>query len=122
MGIVLSGRGVGGVVWAPALRSLNATIGFRNTLRLTGAVGFLLISLAALVLKWDAESQRRNQLELQASASKLERVRIPLVNWRVAKSRKFVAQAVGAALQAVAYYTVLHTIVLLLLVCPYPGL
>lgn len=108
MGIVLSGTGVGGVVWAPALRSLNASIGFRNTLRLTGALGFLLIALAALVLKWDPESERRNQLELQASSSRFGRVRIPLVNWQVARSRKFIAQAVSATLQSAAYYTPLY--------------
>ncbi|KAI9700471.1 MAG: hypothetical protein M1820_006770 [Bogoriella megaspora] len=104
MGIVLSGTGVGGVSWAPALRALNAHIGFRDTLRLTGAVGFVLIATAGLVLKWDPESQRRNELESSRTSSGLRRVRIPLVNWQVARSRKFLAQAISATLQSAAYY------------------
>ena len=44
MGIVLSGTGIGGTLWAPVLRALNAEIGFKNTLRLTGALSFLLVA------------------------------------------------------------------------------
>lgn len=103
MGIVLSGTGVGGVVWAPALRALNASIGFRNTLRLTGVVTYVLISGSALILKWDPDSERRNQQE-SSSATRPHPLRVPLVNWQVARSRKFLAQAIGATLQAGAYY------------------
>jgi MFS family permease len=109
MGIILSGTGVGGVVWAPALRSLNASIGFRNTLRLTGGVGLVLICTAAFVLKWDPDSERRNAVEhppaSTAPGSRFRSVKIPLVNWRIAKTRVFFAEALGAALQAAAYYT-----------------
>src|SRR2546423_2364049 len=48
MGIILSGTGVGGVVWAPLLRFLNAAIGFRNTMRATGVLAFILTSLSSL--------------------------------------------------------------------------
>jgi MFS family permease len=105
MGIILSGTGVGGVSWAPALRALNASIGFRNTLRLTGAVGFLIIGAAGLVLKWDQASEQRNQVEM---ANRSRRISVPLVNWRIVRSRVFVAQAVGATLQAAAYYTPIY--------------
>lgn len=120
MGIILSGTGVGGVVWAPALRALNAAIGFRNTLRLTGGIGFALVSAAAMALEWDPasaariaaerpsppslQSLRRSTRLFSALRSTL-RTRIPLVNWRIANSRLFVAEAAGAALQAAAYYT-----------------
>ena len=105
MGIILSGTGVGGVAWAPALRALNTKVGFRNTLRLTGAVGFVIIGVAGLVLKWDHESERRNRIEYPSTSGGFRRVRIPLVNWQVARSRTFLAQALGAVLQAAAYYT-----------------
>ncbi|KAF2230651.1 MFS general substrate transporter [Viridothelium virens] len=105
MGVVSSGTGVGGVCWAPALRALNAKIGFRNTLRLTGVVGFVMIGVAGLVLKWDPDSERRNEIEYPRNSGGFRKVRIPLVDWRIARSRTFVAQAVGATLQSAAYYT-----------------
>jgi len=119
MGIILSGTGVGGVVWAPALRALNAAIGFRNTLRLTGGIGFVLVSAAAMALEWDPASAARIAAERPSPPSRRParrsrlfsvlgsalRTRIPLVNWRIANSRLFVAEAAGAALQAAAYYT-----------------
>jgi MFS family permease len=119
MGIILSGTGVGGVVWAPALRALNAAIGFRNTLRLTGGIGFALVSAAAMALEWDPASAARIAAERPSAPSRRSprrsrlssalrstlRTRIPLVNWRIANSRLFVAEAAGAALQAAAYYT-----------------
>ena len=114
MGVILSGTGVGGVVWAPALRALNAAIGFRNTLRLTGGIGFALISAAAIALEWDPASAARIAAERPSSLPGSPRRSprpflalrsIPLVNWRIANSRLFVAEAAGAALQAAAYYT-----------------
>ncbi|MBE7180332.1 MAG: MFS transporter [Terriglobus roseus] len=102
MGIVLSGTGVGGVVWAPLLRSLNDSIGFRNTLRLSGGLAVVVIFLCGMVLCWDPESERRNRAE---GYSRKHPFQVPLVNWRIARSRKFFAHAVGATLQAAVYYT-----------------
>ena len=109
MGVILSGTGVGGVVWAPLLRYLNAAIGFRNTMRATGALAFLLISLSSLVLKWDhtADLQRRQENATRA-AQRHRRFAIPLVNWHIVRSRTFAAQATGAILQAAAYYTPIY--------------
>lgn len=107
MGIILSGTGVGGVFWAPVLRLLNSKIGYRDTLRLTGAVSFVLIGLSAAVLRWDPASALRNERELQGRTTR-QRMRIPLVNWRIAKSRKFLAQATSAVLQASAYYAPIY--------------
>ncbi|KAF2097702.1 MFS general substrate transporter [Rhizodiscina lignyota] len=103
MGLVLSGTGIGGVVWAPLLRYLNTVIGFRNTLRLTGGLGFVIISICALALRWDPDSEQRIKVELGSRGR--HRVRIPLVNWQIAKSRKFFAHACGALLHSAAYYT-----------------
>lgn len=103
IGIVSSGTGVGGVVWAPALRALNDHIGYRNTLRVTAAVSFVLLGAASIMMDWDPQSKQRNRLQY-GSGSPGRRFLVPLVNWRVAKSRKFVAQCCSAGLQAAAYY------------------
>ena len=107
MGIVLSGTGVGGTLWAPLLRALNAKIGFRNTLRLTGALSFVLIAGSGWVLKWSPEIEARNRLEAPAGRS---RIRPPLANWQVVRSRMFVAQAASAIVQAAAYYVPVYFI------------
>ncbi|PYI25850.1 MFS general substrate transporter [Aspergillus indologenus CBS 114.80] len=108
MGIILAGTGVGGLVWAPALTACVEHLGFRNTLRLTGAVSFTLISLSSSAMAW--EPGTRTQIEIENSArSSRSRVhgllKVPLVDWRVARSRRFIAQALGAVFQAAAYYT-----------------
>ena len=107
MGIVLSGTGIGGALWAPVLRALNAGIGFRNTLRLTGVLSFVLITGAGWILKWHPEIESRNRLEASPGQSRL---RPPLANWQVVRSRMFFAQATGAVFQAAAYYTPVYFI------------
>lgn len=101
MGIITSGTGVGGVAWAPALRALNAAIGFRNALRLTGALSFILVAFSSIMLRWEPETEQRNRVEMQSSGS---RFFVPLIDWRVARSRKFLAQCISAGLQGAAYY------------------
>ncbi|KAL1962516.1 hypothetical protein VTN77DRAFT_9637 [Rasamsonia byssochlamydoides] len=101
IGIVSSGTGVGGVAWAPLLRYLNNRIGFRDTLRLTGAVSFILLGASATALTWAPTFERRARLETQTSRT---RFLVPLVDWRVARTRKFMAQCISAALQGSAYY------------------
>ncbi|PYH42269.1 putative MFS monocarboxylate transporter [Aspergillus saccharolyticus JOP 1030-1] len=121
MGIILAGTGVGGLVWAPALTASVEHLGFRNTLRLTGAVSFTLISLSSSAMAWDPVSRHQIALENAArrrhrssssssSSSRTRRMhglllKVPLVDWRVARSRRFLAQALGAIFQAAAYYT-----------------
>ena len=50
MGIILAGTGVGGLVWAPALGVLINAIGFRNSLRLAGAVTFCLVAASSAAI------------------------------------------------------------------------
>ena len=107
MGVVLSGTGIGGALWAPILRALNASIGFRNTLRLTGGLSFVLIVGSGWILKWHPEIESRNRLGASPGQSRL---RPPLANWQVVRSRMFFAQATGAILQAAAYYTPVYFI------------
>ncbi|KIW67014.1 hypothetical protein PV04_06292 [Phialophora macrospora] len=121
MGLVISGTGVGGVVFAPAMRALNSSIGFRNTLRLSAGVSFVLLTLSGWAIDWDrttgsvmqqvldAENTNRARLTGTRHTGWRRQIRglwhIPLVDWRIAHSRKFAAQALGAVLQAAAYYT-----------------
>ncbi|KAL9602762.1 MAG: hypothetical protein Q9219_001605 [cf. Caloplaca sp. 3 TL-2023] len=106
MGIVLSGTGVGGTLWAPVLRALNNSTGFRNTLRVTAGLSLLLLASSGWALKWHPEIEARNRLE----ATGRSRLRPPLANWQVVKTRQFTAQAMGAAFQAAAYYVPVYFI------------
>lgn len=112
MGLILSGTGVGGLVFSPFLQALNASVGFRNSLRIAGAVTTVCIVIGGIVLDWDPVSKARMQAEKDARRSRYgagDRLRqfwdIPLVNWRIARSSKFTAQLVAGMLQAAAYYT-----------------
>jgi MFS family permease len=106
MGIILSGTGVGGLVWAPAIRALIDVVGFRNTLRLGGAISFVLVALSSAVLSWEPQSLARFSVENASRTGRFDGIlQVPLVDWRVAKSRKFAAQGLGAIFQAAAYYT-----------------
>jgi hypothetical protein len=104
---VLSGTGVGGVVWAPALKASIDALGFRNTLRLTGAVAFVLIAAAGMVVTWApvAEADMRASRPNGVRAEGFALFRIPLLDWRIARQRKFLAQACSALFQSAAYYT-----------------
>ncbi|EXJ73049.1 uncharacterized protein A1O5_04198 [Cladophialophora psammophila CBS 110553] len=105
MGIVLSGTGIGGVVWAPVLHGLITKTGFRNSLRISAAVAFVLISVTAPVMRWEATASRRFRAEARHSSGIVGLLKIPLVDYRIARSHTFFAQALGAALQSAAYYT-----------------
>lgn len=104
MGIILSGTGLGGVAWAPLLRFLNASIGFRTTLRVTGVIAFVLITASALVLKWEPATDTQRLQQAQSSRSRAM-VHFPRANWAIVRSRAFAAHASAAVLQAAAYYT-----------------
>lgn len=103
MGIILAGTGIGGVVWAPAIRAMNDHLGFRNTLRISGALSGGLVLAAAAVIDWDPETKARLAREHAAHTPAIWRV--PLLDWRIARSRTFLAQLAGAVLQGAAYYT-----------------
>lgn len=108
MGIVLSGTGVGGVVWAPILHAMIARIGFRNTLRASGAIAFVLITAAGYVMHWEPATLHHLQVEATTTvpSSRLTGLfKIPLVDYRIVRTRKFLAQALSAIFQAAAYYT-----------------
>lgn len=104
MGIILSGTGIGGLVWAPAIHAMSHHIGFRNALRLSGSLSGALIIGGSIVLDWDPTTKARLEAErLRQPSAKLWQV--PLIDWRTAKTRKFVLQLLGSSLQSAAYYT-----------------
>ncbi|KAJ5923877.1 Major facilitator superfamily domain general substrate transporter [Penicillium verhagenii] len=105
MGIILAGTGFGGVVWPLAFRLLIERVGFRNTLRITACLSFVLISISGTFMKWPASQIARIEAENSVTIRSANFFRIPLVDWRVARTRKFAAHALGAALQSAAYYT-----------------
>ncbi|EED12241.1 MFS monocarboxylate transporter, putative [Talaromyces stipitatus ATCC 10500] len=106
MGIILSGTGVGGLVWAPALKACIDAMGYRNALRLTGAVSFVLNTGAGAAMTW--EPSRKAQIEVELSYETARNPRnifaVPLVDLRLVKTRKFIAQALGGIFQGAAYY------------------
>jgi MFS family permease len=105
MGIILAGTGIGGVAWPLAFRYLIESVGFRNTLRITAGISFILVCGSGVFIRWPADQLTRIRAENAALARSSNFFRLPMVNWRVVKSRKFVAHALGAALQSAAYYT-----------------
>ncbi|KAH8812165.1 major facilitator superfamily domain-containing protein [Xylogone sp. PMI_703] len=105
MGIASSGTGIGGLIWAPVITACIDSMGFRDTLRLTGALSTALICAAGFALSWEPSVAAN----LDAENAKTSRIRgllrIPLPGWQTVKQRKFIAQALGAAFQSAAYYT-----------------
>ncbi|KIW15805.1 hypothetical protein PV08_05855 [Exophiala spinifera] len=105
MGIASAGTGIGGLVWAPVVTACIDNMGFRDTLRLTGAVAAALIGAAGFALDWEPTTRRRLRAESAAISPLRGLFRIPLPAWETVKQRKFIAHALGAAFQSAAYYT-----------------
>lgn len=102
MGIVLAGTGVGGLVWAPAIQAMNSSLGFRMGLRINGSLAAAIIAASTFVLDWDEASKQRIAQERANQRGNL--LQIPLINWRIAKSKPFLAQALGTMLHGSGYY------------------
>lgn len=117
MGLILSGTGIGGLVWAPAIQALNAALGFRNAQRVSGGITTALVVVAGFIIDWDpatkarhaAERERDRAMNAEREAQGLKkrrRVRIfTPVPWRTARSGKFCAQLLSSMLQSAGYYT-----------------
>ncbi|KAL6872166.1 major facilitator superfamily domain-containing protein [Trichoderma novae-zelandiae] len=105
LGIITSGTGIGGLVWAPALKAAIDSMGYRNALRLAGGLAFGLNIAASLAMAWEPEAKARIDMENSARTSRLDGLlKVPIVDWRVARTRKFAAQALGAVFQSAVYY------------------
>ena len=105
LGIITSGTGIGGLIWAPALKACIERFGFRQALRMAGGIAFVLNAAAATAMAWEPQTRISIQMENSMRSSRASGIiHVPLVDWRVAKSRRFIAHAVGAILQSAAYY------------------
>ena len=93
------------VAWPLAFRYLIDAVGFRNTLRITAGISLVLVFGSGIFIRWPANQLARIQVENAALSRSSNIFRLPRVDWRVARSRKFLAHALGAALQSAAYYT-----------------
>ncbi|KAM0256039.1 hypothetical protein ACHAQJ_005238 [Trichoderma viride] len=105
MGIISAGTGIGGLVWAPIITACIDNLGYRNSLRLTGALSAALIFAAGLVLRWEPAMAAQLQADTIAMSKRKRFFQIPLPGWHMAKQSKFIALALGAALLSAAYYT-----------------
>ena len=84
MGIILSGAGVGGLVYAPAARALLARLGAAWTLRVFGLVNFAICI----------------PIVLNTPPSRSLSKRPTLVNIQLARKPAFILQALAAMTQA----------------------
>ncbi|KAJ5549174.1 hypothetical protein N7513_006408 [Penicillium frequentans] len=90
MGIITSGTGFGGMVWAPLIRYLISTIGYRQTLWTIGTISSAIITLSAFVLRDDFSPGRA-------------RYNVDIKRKSLIQSADFISHASGTALQAAAY-------------------
>ncbi|KAJ5894297.1 hypothetical protein N7495_005988 [Penicillium taxi] len=105
MGIVISGSACGAMVWPPILRAITSSIGFRNALRISGCLNVLFVPISGLLLRWEPSFQAKLLEQTAGLSKKTGWLKVPLVNLEVAKSKKFVAQALGCFLQSTGYST-----------------
>ncbi|KAJ5678128.1 uncharacterized protein N7477_003761 [Penicillium maclennaniae] len=105
MGIVISGSACGAMIWPPVLRAITSSLGFRNALRISGCLVVLFVPLSGFALRWEPNFKAKVRGQVAGLSRTTGWLKAPLVNWQVAKSEKFVAQALGCFLQSAGYST-----------------
>lgn len=105
MGVIISESAVGGMVWPPALRAMISNLGVRNALRISGCLSLTLVSFAGYALRWDPRFHEQARLQTQGLRRRSAWFKAPMVNYRVARSKRFLAQALGCFLQSAGYTT-----------------
>ncbi|KAJ5098638.1 hypothetical protein N7532_005639 [Penicillium argentinense] len=98
MGIVISGSACGGMIWPPVLRAITSHLGFRNALRISGCLVILFVPLSGYTLIWEPNFKAKVRGQMVGLSKTTGWMKVPLVNWEVAKTKKFVAQALGATM------------------------
>ncbi|KAL4977980.1 major facilitator superfamily domain-containing protein [Aspergillus desertorum] len=98
-------RRVGGMVWPPALRAMITHLGFRNALRISGCISLTLVSVAGYALRWEPKFHEQVRIQTQGLRRRGRWIKAPMVNYRVARSKRFLAQALGCFLQSAGYST-----------------
>ncbi|KAL4988771.1 major facilitator superfamily domain-containing protein [Aspergillus falconensis] len=105
MGVIISGSAVGGMVWLPALRAMITHLGFRNALRISGCISLTLVSVAGYALRWEPKFHEQVRIQTQGLRRRSVWTKAPMFNYRVARSKRFLAQALGCFLQSAGYST-----------------
>ncbi|CAL5870813.1 uncharacterized protein PFLUO_LOCUS5053 [Penicillium psychrofluorescens] len=105
MGIIISGSACGAMMWPPVVRAITASIGFRNALRISGCLTILFVPLAGFTLRWEPNFKEKLRGQTAGLSKTTGWIKVPLVNWEVARSKKFLAQALGCFLQSAGYST-----------------
>ncbi|KAH7006794.1 monocarboxylate transporter [Ilyonectria destructans] len=105
MGIVSAGTGIGGLVWAPAISACVESMGFRNTLRLTGCLATTVICMSGSALAWEPSMAKHLSLQNEGLSPATALFKIPLPDWQTFKQPKFMTQAASTVFQSAAYYT-----------------
>ncbi|PLB49127.1 MFS general substrate transporter [Aspergillus steynii IBT 23096] len=105
MGVISSGTGIGGLVWSPVVSACLQTMGFRNTLRLTGCICTVLICASGAVLSWEPTMMAQLHEENQKLSWISGLFVVPLPPRNIVMTRKFLAQCLNATFQSAAYYT-----------------
>ncbi|KAL4805935.1 major facilitator superfamily domain-containing protein [Aspergillus unguis] len=105
MGVIISGSAVGGMIWPPALRAMITHLGFRNALRISGCISLVLVSVAGYALRWEPKFHEQVRLQTQGIRRRSAWANAPMVDFRVARSKRFLAQALGCFLQSAGYST-----------------
>jgi MFS family permease len=105
MGIVISGSACGGMIWPPVLRAITSHLGFRNALRTSGCLVILFVPLSGYILSWEPNFKAKVRGQMVGLSKTTGWMKVSLVNWEVAKTKKFVAQALGCFIQSAGYST-----------------
>lgn len=105
MGIISAGTGIGGLVWSPILTACIQSMGFRNTLRLTGCICTILICGSGAVLDWDPKMDARLREDNLQQSWISGLFKVPIPPRKIVMTRKFFAQSLNAVFQSAAYYT-----------------
>uniref|UniRef100_A0A0D2Y1I6 Major facilitator superfamily (MFS) profile domain-containing protein n=1 Tax=Fusarium oxysporum (strain Fo5176) TaxID=660025 RepID=A0A0D2Y1I6_FUSOF len=104
MGIISAGTGIGGLVWTPAISACINSLGFRNTLRLTGCVATILICISGFILEWEPSMAKRLSGQNSALSPITAIFKIPVPSKQTVRQRVFFTQAASTLFQSAAYY------------------
>jgi len=106
MGVVFAATGVGGMIWPPILRALITSVGFRNTLRISGSISGIMVMLAGLGLAWDLKTAQVANVEaISLKRRRWAFARVPVIDFKIAKTNRFIILAFGNFIQSAAYST-----------------
>ncbi|KAJ5716733.1 monocarboxylate transporter [Penicillium malachiteum] len=105
MGIISAGTGIGGLVWSPILTACIQSIGFRDTLPLTGCICTVLICASGSVLTWELKMAARLHEDNMKHSWVSGLFKVPLPPRKIVMTCKFAAQSLNAIFQSAAYYT-----------------